>query len=243
MINVTDYNKAVEVRENLWWVGWPDYNAGFSNNPYLMVEEDVVILFDPGSALPEHWGIVRRKVESVVPLNRVTTVVVHHQDPDLCAAIPLLEQELGVDAFEIVTSDRTAVFIPYYNVRTEVTPVQDSEVMTIGENHELLFITTPYLHFPGAINSYDLKYRALFSSDIFGAFSVDWALYANENYRHAMKVFGEPYFASKAAVQNYVAKIKNLEIDLILPQHGSIINDDIPSYVQTLEEMEVGQWR
>lgn len=240
---MVNYDEAVEVLPKLWWVGWPDYNAGFSNNPYLLVEDDVVILFDPGSALPEHWAIVKRKVESVLPLDQVTTVVVHHQDPDLCGAIPLIEAELGVDNFEIITSERTAIFIPYYNVRTEVTTIQSGEVMDIGKDHELLFISTPYLHSPAAFNTYDMKYRALFSSDIFGAFSVDWALYANENYRHAMKVFGEPYFASKEAVLNYTKKIRELDIDMILPQHGSIIREDIAGYIQALEEMEVGQWK
>ena len=76
---------AVRIMENLWWIGWPDRNAGFSNNPYLLIDEDVVVLLDPGSGLDEHWKIVKRKIESVVPISKVTTVIVHHQDPVLRA--------------------------------------------------------------------------------------------------------------------------------------------------------------
>jgi len=120
---MTDASKAIELMKNLWWIGWPDYKAGFSNNPYLLIEDDVVILFDPGSALEEHWNIVKNKIESIIPIRKITTIIVHHQDPDLCAAIPILEKELGVDNFEIITTERTALFIPYYGVKTEVTSV------------------------------------------------------------------------------------------------------------------------
>ncbi|MFX0092123.1 MAG: MBL fold metallo-hydrolase [Candidatus Hodarchaeota archaeon] len=234
--------KAVELMNNLWWIGWPDHQAGFSNNPYLLVDEDIVVLIDPGSGLDEHWAIVRQKIESVIPLEKVTTVIVHHQDPDLCGCLPHLEKVLGINNFEIVTSERTALFIPYYNVRTEVTPIQDGDTFEIGEDHDLLFLTAPYLHFPGAFTTYDLQTKVLFSGDIFGAFSVDWNLFANEYYPEAMKVFGEPYFPSKQAIRNWTRKIKPLEIRMICPQHGSIIKEHIPQYISTLEEMDVGIW-
>jgi len=51
-----DPETAVEIKPGLWWVGWPDYDAGFSNNPYLIVEEEQVILIDPGSRLDTGAG-------------------------------------------------------------------------------------------------------------------------------------------------------------------------------------------
>jgi flavorubredoxin len=239
-----DSDKAVEVQPGIWWVGWPDYTAGFSNNPYLLIEDDEVVLFDPGSRLEAHWAIVRKKIESIVPLNEVTMVVVHHQDPDLCAALPLIEEAVGVDNFEIVTTERTSFFIPYYDVKTQVTTVDDGDKIEIGNGHrELLFITSPYLHFAGAMVTYDAIYRVLFSSDIFGAFSLDWALYANEYYLDAMKVFSEPYFSDKRHVENFLRKIIDLEIEMICPQHGSIIpNDLVNEAIETLRNLEVGVW-
>lgn len=240
-----DPDKAVEIRPNVWWIGWPDYKAGFSNNPYLIKDGNEVIVIDPGSALDEHWKIVKRKIESIVPIKSITMVIATHQDPDLCAAIPLIEKEVGVGNFEIVTTDRTSLFIPYYNVKTEVTTIEDGDTMEIGEsNRELLFITSPYLHFPGAFTVYDKKEKILFSSDIFGAFSVDWNLYANDFYMEAIKIFAEPYLPDKRHVINYLDKIKNLDIELICPQHGSIIKkEQIPAILDLLRNLEVGVWK
>ncbi len=239
-----DPEKAVEVKPNLWWIGWPDYDAGFSNNPYLLIEGDEVVLFDPGSRFDTHWGWVKKKIESIIPVSKITMVVVHHQDPDLCAAIPLVEEEIGVNNFEIVTTERTSLFIPYYGVKTEVTAVDDGESIEIGtEGRELLFITSPYLHFPGAMVTYDTKEKVLFSSDIFAGFSLDWSLYANEYYLEAMKVFSQPYLSDTRHVKNFLRKIEGLDIDMICPQHGSILQGEIiQKAIDTLRDLEVGVW-
>ncbi len=240
-----DPTKAIEIRPGVWWLGWPDYDAGFSNNPYLILEGEEAILIDPGSRLEEHWSWVRKKIESVIPIEKITTVIVHHQDPDLCAAIPLIEEIVGVDNFDIITSERTALFIPYYGVRTQVTAITDGDRLEIGENGRYLqFITTPYLHFPGAFVTYDSKEKILFSSDIFAGFSVNWSLFADEYYVEAIKTFSQPYFPAKRHVLNFLNKIANLEIDLICPQHGSIIpKEKIPAAIETLRNLEVGIWK
>ena len=238
-----DPTKAIEIKPNVWWLGWPDEDAGFSNNPYLMIEGDDVILFDPGSRLDLHWGWVRKKIESIIPFNKINTVIVHHQDPDLCAAIPLVEKELGVNNFEIITTERAGLFLPYYDVKTEVTTVVDGEVLGFGDDRELMFVTSPYLHFPGAMVTYDMKDKILFSSDIFGGFSLDWSLYANEYYYEAMSAFSQPYFPAKRHVINFLDKIDKLDIDLIAPQHGSLIKRElIDGAKETLRNLEVGVW-
>ncbi len=235
-------NEAVEINKGIYWVGWSDTNAGFANNPYLIVEEEDVVLIDPGSRREDHFSIVKKKIESIIPVEKITHIIVHHQDPDLCASIPLFEEIIGRDNFEIITTMRTALFIPYYDVYTEVTPIMDGDILELENGRELTFITSPYLHFPGAFTTYDKQTKTLFSSDIFGAFSIDWELYANENYIQAMKAFHEPYFPHKSAIENFLNKIKNLEINMICPQHGSIINKDIQKYVEALRTFEVGTW-
>ena len=236
-------NEAVEVNDGIYWVGFSDTKAGFSNNPYLLIEGDSVVLFDPGSRLPEHFNIVKKKIESVIPIEKINTIVVHHQDPDLCASIPLFEEIIGVNNFEIISTMRTSLLLPYYGFRTEITTIEDMEIMELDNGRELMFITSPYLHFAGAHVTYDMKTKTLFSSDIFAAFSVNWELYANENYIEAMRIFHEPYIAHKSAIEHFVNKVKELEIKMICPQHGSIIKEkDVGKCVQAVLDFDVGSW-
>jgi flavorubredoxin len=238
-------NDAVEIKPNVWWIGWPDYNAGFSNNPYLIKDGEEYVIIDPGSRLEEHWSVVKRKIETIVPIEKITMVIVTHQDPDLCAAIPLIEQAVGVDNFEIVTTERASLFIPYYDVRTKVTVVEDGDIIEIGDSgRELVFLTTPYLHFPGSMVVYDRKEKILFSSDIFGAFSVDWSLYANKHYKQAVINFAETYLSDKRHIDNFLGKINPLELELICPQHGSIIpKERIQEMIDAITGLEVGIWK
>ena len=244
---LTNSDKAELIIDDIYWVGFSDTEAGFSNNPYLVVDPEMTILFDPGPAYLPFWSIIKKKIESVIDsLANIDLIVVHHQDPDLCAAIPLIEKEVGVDNFEIMTTWRTSLFIRYYGVHTEVTPIEDGDALELSNGRQLKFITTPYLHFAGAMTTLDTKTKTLFSSDIFGAFSSDWSLYANEYYHEAVKAFTEPYIGSAAAVKYAVNKFRQLDVDRIAPQHGSIIDKrkgaDIAKYLDILENIEVGKW-
>ncbi|MFX1340704.1 MAG: MBL fold metallo-hydrolase [Promethearchaeota archaeon] len=234
--------KAIQINEGIYWIGFGDPNAGFSNNPYLIIEGDSVIVIDPGSRREDHFSIVKRKIESIIPIEKITHIIVHHQDPDLCASIPLFEDIIGRDNFELITTLRTALLIPYYGIYTEITSIEDGDILELDNGRELMFITAPYLHFAGSFTTYDTKVKVLFSSDIFAAFSTDWELYANENYIEAMRIFHEPYLAHKDPILSYINKLKDLEIDMICPQHGSIINKDIGKYVEALKSFEVGTW-
>lgn len=237
--------EAVEIRDGIYWLGWPDKEAGFSNNPYLIIEDDDAILIDPGSRLDEHWSIVKRKIESIIPLEKITMIIVNHQDPDLVACIPLIEEIVGVNSFELVTTDRTGIFLPYYGIKTEVTYVDDREILKIGHSgRELEIITSPYLHFPGAMTVFDHKEKILFSSDIFGGFSINWFLYANKYYMESMKIFAQTYFPDKRHVINFLDKIDEIDVRMICPQHGSIIKEELVNKAKsTLRNLEVGLWK
>ncbi|MHA1791617.1 MAG: MBL fold metallo-hydrolase [Promethearchaeota archaeon] len=237
-------DEAIEVNDGIYWVGFSDNNAGFSNNPYLIVEGDSVVLLDPGSRREDHFKIVKRKIESIVPITKINAIIVHHQDPDLCASIPLFEEIIGVDNFELISTMRTSLLLPYYGIHTEITTIEDGDVMELDNGRQLTFLTAPYLHFAGSHVTYDLKTKTLFSGDIFGAFTSNWKIYADENYIEAMRIFHEPYIAHNDVINSFFKKVEqaNIEIKMICPQHGSVIKDNIPMFMNALKSFKVGEW-
>ncbi len=240
-----DPNHAVLVRgtEDIYWIGFGDPEAGFSNNPYLIVDGDEAVLIDPGSRADEHYSIVKRKVEEVVDPKKIKYMIVHHQDPDLCASLPLFEEIVSPDV-KIIAQVRTSLFVPYYGTKREIIAVDDGDTLELSSGRKLVFVTTPYVHFAGSMVTYDTKTKTLFSSDIFAAFSLNWTLYADENeyYIEAFKAFTEPYIGCKKPLLSALEKASKVPIERICPQHGSIIDKDIEKYIEAAKNLDVGAW-
>lgn len=235
-----DDTNAIKITEDIWWIGFADYEAGFSNNPYLLVDKDEAILFDPGPGHPVFRDLVLQKIQQVTSPDKIKYIVVHHQDPDLCALIPFIENILHPDLI-IIAHPRTSLFIPYYGVRKNILPVGDGDILELKSGRKIIFYHTPYLHFAGSMVSYDEKTATLFSSDIFAVFNREWNLFADDSYIELAKGFIQHYISGKEPVLYAYEKLKNLNIKRILPQHGGIIEKNIGKFLEMLTKVEPGQ--
>ncbi|MBN2444392.1 MAG: hypothetical protein JXJ04_23720 [Spirochaetales bacterium] len=235
-----DDRKSVNIIEDIWWVGFADYEAGFSNNPYLIVEKEEAVLFDPGPGHPFFRDLIVQKIQEVTSLEMIKYIVVHHQDPDLCGLIPYIEHLLHPEVV-IICHPRTALFIPYYGTRKRIFSVGDEDILQLKSGREIQFIHAPYLHFAGNMMSYDIKTKSLFSGDIFGGFNRDWTLFADKSHIEIATQFIEHYIADKKPAEYLYNKLKKIPLSLILPQHGSIINKDINDFIEILMNFDAGQ--
>lgn len=239
-MNRLDDKNPVEISENIWWVGFADYEAGFSNNPYLIIDGDEAIFFDPGPGHPVFRDIILNKIGQVIDPEKIKYVVVHHQDPDLCGLIPFLENVLHPD-MTIIAHPRTALFIPYYGVRRNILPVGDGDVLQLKSGRTITFLHTPYVHFAGSMVTYDDKTASLFSSDLFAVFNREWSLFADESYIEPARNFIEYYVEGKESLRYTYEKLKRLTIKTILPQHGGIIRENIGKFLNILRDAEPGR--
>lgn len=237
-----DFDKAVEIAPDIYWIGWAEKEGPFRSNPYLIKDGDETVLIDPGSV--SHFPIVLQKIAQVTPFKEIKYIILHHQDPDLCSNTPKFEEivyGLG-GSLKIVTHTRAWFLIPFYGTRSEYYKVdQEDWKLTLKSGRTLRFIFTPYLHFPGAIMTYDEKSRILFTSDIFGGISYDWDLFAKEWYIEAVKAFHETYMSHPDYLRRAMEKIEKLDISMICPQHGSIIpGDKVKTYIEALKNLPCG---
>lgn len=231
--------ETTELYPKLYWVGVYDRDSGLQCNPYLIIDGEEAVLIDPGSTLD--FELVYSNVIKLIPLEKIRYVVLQHQDPDLCSSMPLFEAK-GLRA-KIVTHWRAATLIRYYGVKSEFYIVNEHEYkLTFGNQRVLYFHPTPYLHFPGAIVTYDVMSKVLFSSDLFGAFTENWSLFADcvDGYCEAMKTFHEHYMPGNEVLRPVVERLAALDLSMIAPQHGSIIRFELMKYINTLRELECG---
>lgn len=229
--------RTAKIADGIYWVGGSEQDGGLHCNPYLIVENDEAVLIDPGSVLD--FEAVFENVCSLVPLENIKYCILHHQDPDFCSSVPLFEKK-GAN-FKIVTHWRTQTLVKYYGVTSEYYIVNENDLkLTLKSGRTLGFVLTPYLHFPGAITTYDYKTKVLFSSDLFGAYSFEWNLYAQGDYIEKMKTFHEHYMPSNSILRPVMEVLLGMDIDIIAPQHGSVIHENVVQYIKVLRDLECG---
>ena len=223
----------------VYWLGI-DQDTPFRCNVYLVVDGGQAILIDPGDR--RHFGAIRQRVAQILPPEQVTGIVVCHQDPDCAASIV---DWLGLRAdILIYASMRANVLLPYFGTPSyRFVDAALHPSLRLPSGSELRFIEAPFLHFAGAITTYDSASKFLFSGDIWAAVGSDWNLMVEDFPKHAVKMdmFHIDYMASNAAARGYVRKLDGLPIDAILPQHGSVISRrHVEEALDYLRELECG---
>lgn len=226
-----------QIVKNIFHIGDTTTANGLDCNPYILIDGEEAVLFDPGSRLDfEH---VLDNIQTLTSLSSIKYIVLHHEDPDFCSAVPLLEKA-GINA-EIVTSWRTMTLVQYYDIRSPYYLLEEhGHRLSLKSGRILEFIPTPYLHFAGAFATYDSMTETLFSSDLFGAFSYNHTLYADEQYLEKMLTFHEHYMPSNSVLRPVMDILLGYRISQILPQHGAVINRDVESYIHALRTLECG---
>jgi len=234
------YKEHIQIAPNIYWVGMCLENDPFQCHPYFINNGDESILVDPGSMLEFDETI--RKVKNLCNLNSIKYIILHHQDPDLCAAVPEIEKLIQRDDLLIVTHSRMSLLIKHYLIKSNYYEIDKNNNLLVTDNgFRLEFHTTPYCHSPGAFVTYEPKTKTLFSGDIFGGIEESWEFYADETYFDKAKQFHQAYMPSKDIFNYALNKIQKLDIDLIAPQHGSIIKKHfIPNLIKDMKNLDCG---
>lgn len=235
-----DLSDSVAITHDIHWVGFYDKEAHLHCNPYLLIDEDDVVLIDPGS-IP-HFPTVMRKVIDLVSPEDISTIIISHQDPDVCGNLAVMEDVIGRKDLKIWAHQNTIRLLRHYGIRSNPYAVDENGFKTTLKSGRVLeFIFTPYLHSPGAIATYDRKTGSLFSSDIFGAVSKNWSLFAEGDFLKPMDEYHKLYMPSRSILSSCMDKFSSLPINRILPQHGSILEGvNIQKAIEHLKALPCG---
>ena len=220
-----DFTRPVEIAKDIFWVGIYLENDPFQCHPYLILNGDETILVDPGSML--QIDRIIEKINMACNMKDIKYIILHHQDPDLCAAVPTIEKLIDREDLLIVTHSRMSVLVKHYGIKAGYYNIDHEKFILKTKYRDLQFYTTPYCHSPGAFVTYDEKTKVLFSSDIFGGLEDSWHFYADENYFSEIEGFHMAYMPSRDIVNYALSKIEVLDINLIAPQHGSVIRREL----------------
>ena len=239
-LQAADTRHAVEIAPRVWWVGEVLADDAFQCHVYLLEQGDQSVLVDPGSRLT--FAGTLRKIEEVIPFNHIRYFVCHHPDPDIAAAMPIVDELTDRPDAVLVTHWRAQALLKHYGLRIPFWLVDEHGWRLPLEDRELQFIFTPYAHFPGAFCTFDPRSGVLFSSDIFGGLTTQPSLIArDESHFEAIRLFHEHYMPSRDILGYALSQIERFPVRTIAPQHGSIIPPRlVPFMTEKVRHLECG---
>jgi len=213
-----------------------------SVNQYLIVQNGVGILVDPGSEaiFDELYEAVSKHVE----IENIKFIFFSHQDPDVSGSIA--QWAISTKAKFIMPS-LWVRFMSHYGF------MEMSRVMSLPDHGAKLkfggdylkFVPAHFLHSPGNFSLYDSKSKIVFSGDI-GAAGVK----APTDYKHVVNFqehaddlhgFHKRFMGSNKLCRAWVSKIEKLDVKTIAPQHGLIFEDENATlFLEWLKELKCG---
>jgi flavorubredoxin len=227
-----NWHNVVEISKDVYWVGIRDWNRrlfdaliplpkGTTYNAYLVVGTDKKALID--TANPGFEKELEEKISKVVDPADIDYVIMNHAEPDHAGSIPHM-MAINSKAKLVTTSRGAKMAQTFYKVPEErMIAVHDQETISLG-GKTLRFIEAPMLHWPETMFTYLAENRILFPCDFFGS-HIAQGLYDDEIEDlevYAQRYFGEIMMPFAFNARKGMEKIKDLQIEMIVPSHGPV---------------------
>lgn len=248
---IENYEKPIEIAEDIYWVSQRDPKSLLQLNSYLRMykkdNQSINLLIDPGAI--EFYPTISRKVSNIIKdVSKIHMFSVNHQDPDVGMNSTFISK-INSKAACLCTED-TWRLIQFYEIPKtafkNVYSFQDKKInLPTSDTHAIEFIPTPYCHFVGAFALYDRASRAIFTGDLFGGLNPpnNLSLFATEDHWEGIKTFHQIYMPSKVAIQRVIDHIRSLDLPplMIVPQHGAILKGEVmEQFLNRLYHLDVG---
>jgi flavorubredoxin len=231
---------VVQIRPNVYWIGvndrttdlfegiWPITQEGVSYNSYFIDDKKKVLIDLAKSFKTDEFF---ERVQEVVPISKLDYVVVNHMEPDHSGIIRTLRQ-MNPKVVILGSAKTKNMLEAFYGITENVYTVEDGETLDIGKR-KLQFFSTPYVHWPETIMTYDNEEHILFSCDGFGGYGAlrgaifdddckDIDFYEKESLRYYVNIVA---LFSKPTL-NAIQKLSGLRVEIIAPSHGLIWRKD-----------------
>ena len=224
------------VTSTIYYVGVNDHNIdlfegqyavpnGMAYNSYV-VKDDCNVVFDTVDInFFDEWI---KNVKEVLKGEKPQFLVVQHMEPDHSANIIRFLEEYP-DTYIIGNKKTFTMMEQFFHQEIKNKMVVDDGSFLNTGHHYFTFIFAPMVHWPEVMVTYDSVDKVLFSADAFGKFGAldvddEWDCEARRYYFGIVGKYG-------SQVQTLLSKASNLDIKIICPLHGPVLNDNLGYYI------------
>lgn len=226
---VTDSIKYIGVED-------PDINLfesqyavpnGMTYNSYIIFDEKITIMDTADRRKTAEW---LEKLENALEGKTPDYLVISHMEPDHSASLAAVLEKYP--SIRVIGNVKTFTMIGQFfdlDLADNKIVVKDGDELSLGA-HTLKFIFAPMVHWPEVMMSYEPSEKILFAADGFGTFGTieaqeeDWACEARRYYFNIVGKYG-------VQVQNVLKKLAGVEVNVICPLHGPVLNENLDYYI------------
>ncbi len=210
-------------------------------NQYLIVDGNRALLMDPGGI--EIFSAMLASVLRFTEIEAITDLFASHQDPDIISSLGLWDQALP--HARLHAPWLWEGFLRHFGLNNiEYVGIPDEGATLALETVELRFIPAHYLHASGNFHVYDPEARILMTGDVGAALEPENApMFVEDFAEHVpkMKMFHQRWMPSNRAKQDWIRRVRALDVEMLAPQHGRIFRgDDVQRFLDWFEALDVG---
>lgn len=236
-------NTAIEVKNNIWWVGandrrthlfenyWP-LPKGVAYNAYVVNDEKTALIDTVEESFFDDYI---ESVESVCGGKAPDYLIINHMEPDHSGALRALL--CRYPELTLVGNAKTfSILNNYYGNRYRVMEVKEGSELPLGKR-TLSFHMTPMLHWPETMVTYVREEKLLFSGDIFGSFgTLDGGIFDDEIELDYLEEEISRYYSNivgkyGAPAQTALKKLSGIPVETICATHGPIWRSHIADII------------
>ena len=194
---------------------------GMAYNSYLIMDDQTVVMDTVDAHFTDEWIT---KIAAALGDRAPDYLVVQHMEPDHAGSIDAFAR--AYPTTKIVSSAKAFVMMQQF-FGTDYTDrrivVKEGDTLPLG-HHTLHFVTSPMVHWPEVIMTYDDADKVLFSADAFGKFGAldveeEWLPEARRYFIGIVGKYG-------VQVQAVLKKAAGLDIETICSLHGPILHKE-----------------
>lgn len=239
---------VTNINDSIVYIGADDLNIdlfesqyvvpeGVSYNSYLIKDSKIVVMDTVDERATDPWfDNLSEALDGKAP----DYLVVSHLEPDHAANIQRFISKYP-DTIIVGNAKTFAMMPQFFDMAVDEDKklvVKEGDELNTG-SHTLKFFMAPMVHWPEVMVTYDIKDKVLFSADGFGKFGVingklintskedakEWSCEARRYYINIVGKYGP-------SVQALLKKAATLDIQMIAPLHGPVLNGELSAYIE-----------
>ncbi len=227
---------VLEVKPDIFWVGlndrttdlfeglWPITQEGVSYNSYFIRDEKNALIDLAKSIKADEF---LSQIEEIADVSKIEYIIVNHMEPDHTGLLRIFRQ-MAPRAVILGSAKTKEMLKDFFSIEHQVRAVSDGETLSLGRK-TLKFFSTPFIHWPETIMTYETSHRILFSCDAFGGYgALKGAIFDDECTDHgfyereALRYYANIVANYSTRVLNAVAALAAVPVDIVAPSHGLI---------------------